>query len=322
MNRKDWRVTQPSEPRWLLLIHQIPPVPAYLRVKIGRRLQQVGAIAIKNSVYCLPNGEQAHEDLQWVVREIGEGGGNASIVEARFIDGLSGGDVEGLFRAARDADYAAVSEAARRLGDELAKGAKIDADLARLRKRMTEIEALDFFVADGRQTAGALVAELEKLVEPAPDSRERKAPRKTVEPGRTWVTRKGVKVDRIASAWLIRSFIDPRARFKFVAGQGYRPRAGELRFDMFEGEYTHEGDRCTFEVLVQRFGLDNPALHRVAEVVHDVDLKDGKFGRAEAAGIERLVAGLAAATQDDDARLAQGAPFFACLRESFARSGE
>jgi hypothetical protein len=127
---------------------------------------------------------------------------------------------------------------------------------------------------------------------------------------RTWVTRTGIKVDRMASAWLIRRFIDPEATFKFVPAKGYAPAPRELRFDMFEAEFTHEGDLCTFELMVQRFGLADPALRAIAEIVHDIDVKDGKFGREEAAGIGQLVAGIAAAHPDDDARLARGAALF------------
>ncbi len=121
------------------------------------------------------------------------------------------------------------------------------------------------------------------------------------------MTRTGIKVDRMASAWLIRRFIDPEARFKFVPAKGYRPAPGELRFDMFEAEFTHEGELCTFEVLVRRFGLPDPALRAIAEIVHDIDVKDAKYGREEAAGIGQLVAGIAAAHADDEARLARGA---------------
>jgi hypothetical protein len=128
--------------------------------------------------------------------------------------------------------------------------------------------------------------------------------------GRTWVTRTGVKVDRMASAWLIRKLIDPEARFKFVPAKGYRPEPGELRFDMFEAEFTHEGDLCTFEVLVQRFGIGDRAVRAIAEIVHDLDVKDAKYGREEAAGVGQLVAGIAAAHPDDEARLARGAALF------------
>jgi hypothetical protein len=128
--------------------------------------------------------------------------------------------------------------------------------------------------------------------------------------GATWVTRAGIKVDRIGSAWLIRRFIDPTARFKFVPAKGYRAEPGELRFDMYQGEFTHEGDRCTFETLVLRFGLTDPALRALGEIVHDVDCKDEKFGRAEAAGIASLVGGLVLAYPDDAERLERGAAVF------------
>jgi hypothetical protein len=128
--------------------------------------------------------------------------------------------------------------------------------------------------------------------------------------GRTWVTRTGIKVDRMASAWLIRKFIDPEARFEFVPAKGYRPQEGELRFDMLEAEFTHEGELCTFEVLVQRFGLSDPALRAIAEIVHDIDLKDAKYGREEAPGIGQLVAGITAAQTEDEARLVSGAALF------------
>jgi hypothetical protein len=124
--------------------------------------------------------------------------------------------------------------------------------------------------------------------------------------GRVWVTRQGVQIDRIASAWLIRRFIDQEARFKFVPGKGYSATPGELRFDMFEGEFTHRGDRCTFEVLLAIAGLDDPALVAIGEIIHDIDLKDGKYGREEAAGIRTLIAGIASSHNDDEQRLARG----------------
>src|SRR5260370_1271318 len=124
--------------------------------------------------------------------------------------------------------------------------------------------------------------------------------------GRTWVTRSGVHVDRIASAWLIRRFIDPDARFRFVAPEEHQPAPGELRFDMFEAEYTHEGDRCTFETLLARFGLVDPALSAIAELVHDIDCKDGKFARGETAGVERGIAGIVRRHASDAARVEHG----------------
>jgi hypothetical protein len=132
------------------------------------------------------------------------------------------------------------------------------------------------------------------------------------------VTRAGLHVDRIASAWLIRRFIDPEARFRFVRGQ--EPDVpGELRFDMFEADFTHEGDLCTFEVLLRRFTLKEKALARIGEIVHDVDLKDGKFDHPETAGLDHLVAGIAMRHKDDEERLREGGVVLEALYEYFRR---
>ncbi len=323
-------MSQRSEPKWLLLIHQIPPKPNYFRVKIGRRLQRLGAAPIKNSVYALPRSEQAYEDFEWVVREIVEGGGDASVCEARFVEGLSDGEVEGLFNAAREADYLELAGEARRVQSMLSRSKKtedskeeLESSIARLRKRLADIENIDFFAATGRDTVEALLVASEKRMKSAATqaSEEGDAPRPPMGEmqARTWVTRKGIHVDRMASAWLIRRFIDKDARFKFVPGKGYRPEAGELRFDMFEAEFTHEGDRCTFEVLLQRFGLTESALKQIAEIVHDIDLKDEKFGREDALGLERLIAGIAMANPEDEKRLAEGSAVFNSLYEYFKR---
>jgi len=316
-----------TEPRWLLLIHQIPPKPDYLRVKIRRRLQKVGAVAIKNSVYALPRNDQTLEDFQWTLREIVEGGGDASICEAGFVDGLSDDQVEALFKTAREADYAALADDARALMAQRPavkstprENEDFEAAVDRLRRRLSEVSAIDFFDSLGRQAAEGLVAELEAATrgESVPAGGLNRFPANELR-NRVWVTRKGLHVDRIASAWLIRRFIDPQAEFKYVPARGYQPEKREIRFDMFEADFTHEGDRCTFEVLLKRLKLDNSALRPIAEIVHDVDLKDGKFGRPETSGIERLITGMCTAHKDDEMRLARGSALFDDLYESFAR---
>ena len=123
----------------------------------------------------------------------------------------------------------------------------------------------------------------------------------------------------MASAWLIRRFIDPEARFKFVPGKGYQPEPDELRFDMFEAEFTHDGDRCTFEVLLRQFELNDTSLKAISEIVHEIDLKDSKFGRPDTLGLERLINGIAMANKEDEVRLAQGATIFDGLHEYFKR---
>jgi hypothetical protein len=312
---------------WILLVHQIPAKPAYLRVKVWRRLQDIGAVAVKNAVHALPMNEETQEDFEWLLREIREGGGEAFICEARLIDGLSDEEVRALFDRARDSDYAELAKEAEAIAKTLRRKASRDAaaelraQVARLRKRLAEIAAIDFFGAIGRETAEGLLKRLEaQLDQDEPmASRTNTAPSLETLRKRTWVTREGVYADRIASAWLIRRFIDPEARFKFVAGKGYRPQENELRFDMFEAEFTHEGDKCTFEVLLERAGLKDHALRAIAEIIHDIDLKDDKFGRTEVAGIRTLIDGIRASTPDDAARIARGAEVFNDLYEVFRK---
>jgi hypothetical protein len=319
-----------AEPRWLLLIHQIPPTPAYFRAKVGRRLQRVGAVAIKNSVYVAPLSEQSHEDLQWVAREIASEGGEATLCKATFVEGLRDDQIEALFHAARDADYAQIAEEAReitgRLPSRLARDDErredLEADLARLRKRVTEVVAMDFFSASGRVAAESAIEALERRLR---RGREAEAAAKKAPPkredyrGRTWVTRKNVHVDRIASAWLIVRFIDSDARFAFVAGQGYRSKDREVTFDMYEGDFTHVGDACTFETLLDQFEIREPGLSSIAEIIHDIDVKDGKFGRTEAPGVAALIAGIALAERDDEARIQLGVRVFDALLALYRR---
>jgi hypothetical protein len=244
-----------AQARWLLLIHQLPPKPDYLRVKMRRRLSRMGAALLKNTVYVLPNGPEALEDFTWLAREIHAAGGSAMVCEARFVEGVSDEEIEAMLHA---------------------------------------------------ESAGA------------PAEGDQEGPDR-VAPGRTWVTREGVFVDRIGSAWLIRRFIDPEARFKFVPARGYRPEPGELRFDMYEAEYTHEGERCTFQTLLARFGLGDPALEAVGEIVHDIDCKDEQFGRPETQGVARLLRGIADDTPHDAERLERGSRLFDDLYAAFRR---
>jgi hypothetical protein len=315
--------------RWLLLIHQIPPKPDYLRVKIGRRLQRIGAVPVKNSVYVLPDSDPSFEDFQWTRIEIIDGGGDASICRAEFIDGLTSDQIREVFRSARNADYAAIAASARdawKAARSTRSGARSRAvpvdDVLKLRKRLAAVAAIDYFDAPERATATDAIDLLEAQVKP---DRASTAPKKAARiegddyRGRTWVTREGVFVDRMASAWLIRRFIDADARFRFVREAEHRPAPGELRFDMFEGEFTHEGDRCTFEVLASRFVPDDAALQALAEVVHDIDLKDGKFGREDAPGIQRVLSAVAESYADDAARVERASLLFDDLYALFAR---
>jgi hypothetical protein len=315
------------ETKWLLLIHQIPPKPNYLRVKIWRRLQQIGAVAIKQSVYALPLSEPSREDFSWILKEILAGGGDGSIAEARFVEGLTDDQVVASFRNARKTDYEKIIQEANQWIRELSAGqndvqvrtTKGSTPLSRLQRRLQEVAAIDFFAAPERATAEILLKDLAARLSPAAPTL---APRNDALAnlrGKVWVTRKNLFVDRIACGWLIRRFVDSEAAFRFVDGHPYDPQPNELRFDMFEGEFTHEGDRCTFEVMIQRLDLQDKALAPMAEIVHDIDLKDRRYERAETDGFQALLTGLVAAHSDDDQRMLQGVQMFEHFYAFFLR---
>jgi hypothetical protein len=320
-------------PRWCLLIHQLPPKPLYLRARIRQRLARVGAVALKNSVYVLPHSESSVEDLQWIAEEAVAGGGEAFLCTADFLGRPTEEDLEERFRRQCGADYEELATQARELLRQARRGgARVPAEgdlsnrVGRLKKRLGEVTALDFFAAPERAAAEDLLGQLETRLQagaaPPPAGTAAGAERRqrlAELADHTWVTRRGVHVDRIASAWLIRRFVDPAARFRFADSQSPAAAPGELRFDTVGGEFTHEGDRCTFETLVARLGLGDPAVFQIAEIVHDIDLKGAKFGRAEAAGILQLVDGLALAHADDLDRLDRGFALFDDLYESFRR---
>jgi hypothetical protein len=300
----------------------------YLRAKVRHRLARVGALALKNSVYVLPETDDCREDFQWIAEEARAGGGEAFVCTATFLEGVDGRELAARFRLERSADYEALAAELRRLssfrrkpGDPATARSELEAGLTRARRRLEEIRAIDFFEALGRKEAETMLRKMEgrlrsKSGEPSP--------RRGVRPdlvGKTWVTRRGVKIDRIASAWLIRRFIDPAARFRFADPASDPRKPGELRFDMVGGDFTHEGDRCTFETLRLRAGANDPALGPIAEIVHDIDLKDGKYGRPDAAGVRQLVEGLLAAHSSDEERLDRGFALFDDLYASF-RKGE
>lgn len=306
----------PEPLRWMLLFHQLPARPAYLRVKVRRQLQSLGAVALKHSVYALPASEEATEDFQWMVRQIEGAGGEATVVEAGLVEGLSDEEVRARFRAERDEDYGTLAgEVRAALASPQEEGS---ARLARFRSRLEEIQSLDFFRAPGRAMVEDLLATLEARLLPIQEA----GPLGSLEAfrARTWVTRQGIHVDRIACAWLIRRFVDPEARLRFVDPKTYRHRRGEQRFDMTEGEFTHEGGRCSFETFLHRLGLAAPGLRPLAELIHDVDLKDRRFQRPETEGFARVIQGVALRHASDEDRLTAGSVVLDAFLEALARS--
>jgi hypothetical protein len=309
-----------SEPKceWLLLVHQLPPRPTSLRVRIWRKLQKLGAVSLKNSVYVLPAGDKTHEDFQWLKQEVESAGGEATVLRAASVEGATDDELVALFRGQRADEYARVTAEldglagtvrGQRKGGHLSPGrlGTHEAELSRLHQELERVIAVDFFLADGRAEALAALERCREALHLPQGSGARgakvRAPKggglDTAQyQGRRWVTRKNPHIDRLATAWLIRRFIDRRPRFQFV-DDGTRVEGG-VHFDMADAEFTHRGEDCTFETVLKKFGLaGDPALKGLAEIVHDIDLKDNKFNRLEAAGLDAAVRGLGELLKDD-----------------------
>lgn len=289
-------------------------------------MQQLGAIAIKQAVYVLPDSAGAREDFEWLKTEVASAGGDVNVFAADSVDAWSDDALIEEFRRARQEAYAAIAgEIARALKKADKAAAKrrrtaVDTRASRraldaFRQRVAAIRAIDFFGSAGHDRAIALLGELETRLSGGatpPDAPARGGRPTDDYQGRLWVTRPRPGVDRMSSAWLIRRFIDPQARFGFIADRDAAPKES-LPFDMFGVEFTHQGDRCTFEMLIHLFAIESAAATRIAAIVHDLDLKDGKFGAPEAPAIGTVIDGLQLLHADDDRLLAEGMNLFEAL---------
>ena len=314
--------TPDVSPRWLLLAHQLPARTSNARVKTWRRLQQIGAVPTRNSVYVLPNTEACREDFEWIRSEIVALGGEATVFAADALNADGADDIEATFRRARDADY---HELARDLDRLIAqsrstrnKGAADEAALRAVnqrRERLNDIRRIDFFHAPAGEAAADAIAVLEQRLAGRKAGGTEAGMRITSKTfmNRRWVTRPRPGVDRMASAWLIRRFIDPKATFGFVD----RPAGADVPFDMYGGDFSHQGERCTFEVLTQRFGITDSTVARLAQVVHDLDMKENRYSAPEAPAVSRMVEGLRQLHADDATLLEQGMAMFEALARSF-----
>ena len=325
----DGNAADGSVREWWVFAFYLPTRPAYARVKVWRRLQNIGAASFKNALYLLPATADALEDLEWTLREVDEAGGQGVIFRATAVEGLSDGELAALFDAARQEQYGEIAEQIKgylatvvRARDRASED-DVARVLLRFRERLDAVESIDFFQASGREQAHAQLRALAAHGVAARELDEEVTMNADALPAlqnRTWVTRANVHVDRMASAWLIKRWIDPEARFKFVTERRYQPNTDELRFDKYEAEYTHDGDRCTYEVLLDRLERPDAALRRIGEIVHQLDLRDHKYQHEESAGIKQLLAGIAARHARDGDRLERAAALFDDLYQSFART--
>jgi len=293
---------------WLLLLLSLPPRPSSLRVRAWRRLKTLGAVALKSGAYLLPFSPDRYEQFQWLAQEVQKDRGEATLLKVDRVENMKQPEVVRLFHEARNTDYASLTDRYRKLGP--AKRPRAAEELARLSRELDRLADIDFFEAPGRQQALRAREAAERRVTGLPKTVARPAGRLDMETlqGRRWATRPRPHVDRIASAWLIKRFLDPAAEFLF-AGADELP-ADAIPFDMAGVEFGHQGDDCTFETLLHRSGLRDRRLAAIAEIVHEADLRDGKFQREEARGLDLVLRGLLAAIKDDHEALAQGLTLF------------
>ena len=297
--------------RWLLLVQQLPARPSNARVKTWRRLRQLGAISVKDSVYVLPNSAQAMEDFEWLKAGILSLGGQATIFFASSIQGIEEQHIVNQFQSARAKDFKQFQKDVRQLRRRTRSSRQDDETLKpmrSLRDRLADLQAIDFFCAPGGEEAQMEFNALESARRRAPVAGSTPNPKPDLDPRgyghRTWVTRPRPGIDRFASAWLIRRFIDQDAAFVFAADAKQYPEA--VPFDMYDVGFKHEGDMCTFEVLRARFEVADGTVQRLGEIVHDIDLKDERFKAPHAATVGALVDGLRSTFTDDAELLKQG----------------
>ena len=319
-----------EEKGWLLFFYTVPSKPVSNRMKVWRKLMKTGAVQLKGAVYILPFNDEHYEILQWLVSEISEMKGEGAFTRIEHIDTMKDSEIIALFDRQRTDDYRAtgktLDDLERRLGSirQGGKAKNIDGlseQFGKLLKEFEEVRRIDFFSSKEGATLNERIkrvsAELKKL-SGAETEKERpftvSARALDAYQGKIWVTRKRPFIDRMASAWLIRRFIDNSASFDFIDEEDKDAVSkNSVVFDMRGGEFTHVGDLCTFEVLIKSFGLKDKYLKKMAEIVHDLDVKDGKYGAAEATGLEDILIGIRKTAKDDGDALEKGMQVFEML---------
>ncbi len=304
---------------WLVFSYSLPSkARSSPRVAVWRRLRANGAVSPKGGVYVLPNRPDCAEAFQWLAQEVEDAKGEALLMHVDRFEGMTDQALVALFQEARRKDYRALDARVADLRSPRARGgAGADAReaLARLRRDQAEIARIDFFETPEAAAVAAKLDRLEQALAPAG------AAARSVEPAaiaayRTarWVTRPHPHVDRLACLWLIRRFVNPRAAVRYAAV----PEPDEVAFDMPGAEFGHRGNLCTFETMVRAFALDDPGLRAIAEIVHEIDLRDGRFSRPEIPGVDAILRGWGGLA--DAEREAHGLALFEGLYVSLGRA--
>jgi hypothetical protein len=299
--------------KWLLLLYGLPTRRSAERVSLWRQLKRLGAVPLKTSAYLLPDTPSHFERFQWLAQQVRQGGGDATVIRVTEVEGLAHEQIVQMFNDARRGEYDELIRELTKLVEQNRRKRRdsLDADLDKLTAWLEEIQKSDFFGCPRAHDAQMLVKRAAGLARTPAKSGPKLSARRFV--GKTWLTRPRPEIDRVGSAWLIRRFIDAKARFVFSNDTAKCPEA--LPFDMVDAEFSHHGDDCTFETLVKRFDLADKALLKMAEMVHEADLEDGKFSHPECVGIDRVLKGWARLGLSDEQLLEKGGECFDALYE-------
>ena len=313
-NITEMSVPVSKEVPWLLLVFSLPARRASQRVQIWRKLQRYGMLALRSSGYVLPNTAVNQERMEWLATTIRTYKGQASVVQVQGFDDLPSEQLKQLFVDARSRDYQKLLHEAKKvlaLSPSRGPGGRLN----RIRRRFLELQDIDFFGSPLRAKVENLLAQTDKA---DAQTAGRKARGKSGEyVNRLWMTRPRPGIDRVSSAWLIRRFIDPKARFIFAAEP--RAHAEAIPFDMFCPQgFGHRGEDCTFETLQKEFSIRDGRVKRIAQIIHDADLGDEKFGRVEGQGLDKVLNGWAKQDLPDDELLQRGMDLIEGLYEALA----
>ena len=280
---------------WIAFSYSLPAKSSSSpRVALWRRLRRLGAISPVSGLQVLPAQDQCLEDFQWLAREIKHAGGQALVMRIQRFEGHSDQQWIQWFQSARKEEYMQIKQQAEALGrgatgkEQRGREHKLREHLRQLRKQHAQVARIDYFQCPQGKEAAAALARLEHALSPKPEIAPQLAFAKTSQyRDKHWVTRPRPHVDRLACAWLIRKFIDPEAIIRYAQ----RPRVKEIPFDMDQGLFSHQGNLCTFETMIKTFKPDEPALQTMAQIVHEIDLRDGRYARPETEGIDALLKG-------------------------------
>ena len=300
---------------WLLLLYSLPATHKAERVAVWRKLAKSGAVQFTTSTYVLPDRLPQYELFQWLAKQVRDYGGESTLIRAREIEGLSNRKLIDLFNSTREKEYTSLIQSLRKLAGQKNRDGRSASELEKLKKEFRRIRAIDFFDSPRAQDTEVLLQRMQT----SPQAKRMPAAKLQTKhyQNRTWVTRPRPEIDRVASAWLIRRFIDRKAKFGFAKNAA--SAANALPFDFPEGEFSHHGADCTFETLLRRFRIVDKALRKIGEMVHDADLEDEKFQRPECIGIDRVLKGWAKEGRADEQIVAQGAQCFDGLYAALQR---